>query len=595
MENSYKFKVNLGGMIDILSHHLYSSPNVFVRELLQNGIDAISARAACDRYFSVGSGKIEIEIVKGKRILFRDNGTGLDENEIHHFLSVIGQSSKYDLETSRKEGDYIGRFGIGLLSCFMVTDGIIVRTCSYKTNGRTLEWRGYADGTYTICESDVPMTAGTEVILENNKQQKDARTDDYYDSDEIANLVYYYGLFLQYPVYVINGTEKTRLNLQLKLDAKKNKELCLKTGKMFLGEDFLDCFNLESESGLFHGIAYVLPYPVAANARNLHRIYLDHMLLTESGDKLLPEWAFFLSCLIHTNGLTPTSSREDLYEDELLEQARKELSACIGEYFEWLEFHNEALLRQVVQIHHLAVKSVAAHNDQFADLLIPYIPFDTSLGEMTGRDIVGFDGRALYTTDINQFRQLAPIFTQRSELLINGGYVYGKAILERMSQSCEMTALHLLTEEDICRLMEEPELEDEEATQRFLGRARKLLRKYDCKAEIRQFSPQEIPTLYTINEQARQFRQIRRSKEHANPVFFDMLSSFEEKADNDCTASLYLNAGNVIVRKLIAEEMTEKTDACLEILYVQALLSGHFPLLHHEMTVLNENLYKLMR
>lgn len=44
MDNNFKFKVNLGGMIDILSNHLYSSPNVFVRELLQNCTDAISAR-----------------------------------------------------------------------------------------------------------------------------------------------------------------------------------------------------------------------------------------------------------------------------------------------------------------------------------------------------------------------------------------------------------------------------------------------------------------------------------------------------------------------------------------------------------------------
>ena len=41
MQNDFKFKVNLGGMIDILSNHLYSSPDVFVRELMQNGVDAI--------------------------------------------------------------------------------------------------------------------------------------------------------------------------------------------------------------------------------------------------------------------------------------------------------------------------------------------------------------------------------------------------------------------------------------------------------------------------------------------------------------------------------------------------------------------------
>lgn len=49
MSEENRFKVNLRGMIDILSNHLYSSPDVFIRELLQNGTDAISARKLFDK------------------------------------------------------------------------------------------------------------------------------------------------------------------------------------------------------------------------------------------------------------------------------------------------------------------------------------------------------------------------------------------------------------------------------------------------------------------------------------------------------------------------------------------------------------------
>lgn len=113
--NDYKFKVNLGGMIELLSGHIYSSPNVFVRELLQNCTDAIHARADKDKNFNPRSAVVEIEVTENEQILFRDNGTGLDEEEIHRFLSVIGQSSKFDIENGQAQGDYIGRFGIGLL------------------------------------------------------------------------------------------------------------------------------------------------------------------------------------------------------------------------------------------------------------------------------------------------------------------------------------------------------------------------------------------------------------------------------------------------------------------------------------------------
>ena len=141
-QESYVFQVNLGGMIDILSNHLYSSPDVFVRELLQNAVDAIAAK----RKTGIASAqKDEICLIlseeNGRPLLcFTDTGTGLTEAEIHRFLAVIGQSSKHDLQKGAVQEDYIGRFGIGLLSCFLVSDVIRVQTRSYQTPEQSLEW-----------------------------------------------------------------------------------------------------------------------------------------------------------------------------------------------------------------------------------------------------------------------------------------------------------------------------------------------------------------------------------------------------------------------------------------------------------------------
>lgn len=595
MENDFKFKVNLGGMIDILSNHLYSSPDVFVRELLQNGTDAISARIAADNHFSESDARIEVGVEKGEKIIFRDNGTGLTEDEIHRFLSVIGQSSKYDIENNRASGDYIGRFGIGLLSCFMVTEHITVRTCSWRNPEKTLVWKGMADGTYTITESDEKIPVGTEIIILNNKREKDSDSiDEYYDIDHISNLIYYYGLFLRYPVYTINVEEKTRLNLKFDFDTAKNKELCMSMGKTFLGEDFLDCFPLQSERGLFNGIAYILPYPVAASAHNMHRIYLKNMLLTESGERLLPEWAFFVRCIINTDKLKPTSSREDFYEDELLDTARNEIADCISDYFSTLDMKNKELLYEIVRIHNLAVKSVLASSDGMDDILLPYIMFETSLGEMTGAELTEFGGMAFYTLDVNQFRQLAPLYSQRNELLINAGYVYEHPILQKLAEKSRDTDIEKLTDSDIDFMLDDSEFDGDPAADKLLGIAARVLKKYDCKAALKEFRPFDIPALYTLNEKANQARQIKRSKESANDVFMGMLSSFEEEVKHDSAACLYLNTNNLIIRRLIDCDDKDKICCYLEILYVQSLLSGHFPLLHDEMKILNENLFRLM-
>ncbi len=595
MDNQFKFKVNLGGMIDILSNHLYSSPDVFVRELLQNNVDAISARLSKDTNFSKEDGKIEIEVVSQKEIIFRDNGTGLNEDEIHRFLSVIGQSSKYDIKNGHANGDFIGRFGIGLLSCFMVTDSICVRTCSYTSPDTVLEWNGMADGTYTIEKLDCTMPVGTEIIIRNNKQEKESELiDEYFDADTIANLVYYFGLFLKYPIYIINGKKQIRLNLSLSLDAKRDKEKCLQAGKLLLGEEFLDCFPLESSNDLFHGVAYVVPYPVSAHAHSMHRIYLKDMLLTENGDRLMPEWSFFIRCIINTTNLKPTSSREDFYEDDNLELARKEIAECVSEYFEDLDNNNKELLYQITRIHNLAIKSVIASDNELGDMLLPYIIFETSMGELTGKEIADFGGTAFYTCDTNQFKQLMPLYSQRSQLFINAGYVYENAIILRIAEYSTATNLERLTDSDIDFMLDDSEFDGDEDAEEVCTYAERVLRKYDCRVSMKAFQPFEIPTLYTIDEKAAEARMIKRSKESANEVFKDMLSAFENEIKTKPLACLYLNTNNLIIRKILSMTDRKKLRCYIEILYVQALLSGHFPLLHDEMKVLNENLYNLM-
>lgn len=167
----YRFKVNLGGMIEILSDHLYSSPDVFIRELLQNAVDAITGlkkRDQKDNNIAEYKGEITIEIEEKSKLVFIDNGQGLTEEEIHQFLAIIGESSKRNLETKRIESDYIGRFGIGLLSCFMVADEITMITKSCNSDAPVLKWCGKPDGTYTIqkcTDETLNETSGTKVVL----------------------------------------------------------------------------------------------------------------------------------------------------------------------------------------------------------------------------------------------------------------------------------------------------------------------------------------------------------------------------------------------------------------------------------------------
>src|ERR1051325_6454500 len=88
----HNFQVDLRGLVDLLSHHLYSSPRVYVRELLQNAVDAVTARLALE---PDGPTAIRIQ-TDGSTLRIDDPGIGLTESDVHRFLATIGRSSKRD-------------------------------------------------------------------------------------------------------------------------------------------------------------------------------------------------------------------------------------------------------------------------------------------------------------------------------------------------------------------------------------------------------------------------------------------------------------------------------------------------------------------
>lgn len=585
MAEENRFKVNLRGMIDILSNHLYSSPDVFIRELLQNGTDAISARKLYDKKFDNGTVTIEPKIINGKKtIIFSDNGIGLSYDEINKFLAVIGQSSKRDIITGKISEEFIGRFGIGLLSCFMVTNQIRLTTHSAKT-GEYLEWIGTPDGVYKINRLE-NCPDGTSFYIELTP-----KAEEYFEVDRIVELVRYYGLPLPFPIMLKNEDGLTRINTVVDYNSDMHDSI-MSFGKDLFGIDFMDYVPLNSPTGLFSGVAYILPYRIAATTKGNHRIYLKHMLLTENGTALLPEWAFFLRCFINTNSLRPTASREDFYEDEVLETAKDEIGECIKNYLMSLSQTNPDMLRKMVTIHNLAIKSMAIDNDELFDIFIDYLEFETTSGIMTGSQLKNLDEPFTFSFDIDKFKQYSPIFSAQNNLLVNAGYVYDDRLMIKLIKNYELQAEELDEEMFMQTLEDIPQSEYSEY-RNFLDTANEALEAFDCQAEIKAFQPYELSALYVMDEQAELFRQILRAKENSDSIFADIYDAFAEEIDDNHTTTLVFNAENTLIQKL--KDISEiQLLHIVKILYVQSLLLGHYPLRNNEIMIMNQSIEGLI-
>lgn len=580
--NEYRFNVNLGGMIDILSNHLYSTPKVFLRELLQNAVDAISLRKSIDKDYT--SPEVNILVETNKALHFKDNGCGLTEEEIHKFISVIGQSSKRS-----DSGAFIGRFGIGLLSCFIVTDEIILRTRPAKQPDKVFEWHGFSDGRYAITEIQSDMETGTEVVIAASPGYAELFT-----FDEVLENIKYYGLPIPYPIYISSEDAlKVRANVFVGAFKGDEHENALEMGRRIFGVeyDFLDYIPLVSKKGLFSGAAYILPYSQSAASMNRHRIYLKNMLLTEDGTSILPEWAFFVKCFFNTDKLRPTASREDFYRDDLLAEAKEEITQCISSYLERLSIRDPSLLGRIVSLHGTALKSIASENDRLFEIFMPYFSFETSLGTLSGTELSLCRNTVFYTSDIDLFRQLRPVFAERNELLVNTCYVYERALIEKLGEENKANV------EQLNKTLLEDMLEDADNEADFgfmLSAFSEALNEFDCRAQLKSFSPEQLAAIYSINADGEIKRDIGRSKEAASDMFAEMLDNFEKEIEAEASAALYLNSKNPLIIKLSEVSDSKKLSVYARIMYVQSLIAGGFPIRAAEMNIMNENLIKLI-
>jgi molecular chaperone HtpG len=592
----YKFQINLRGIIDLLSNHLYSGPEVFLRELLQNGVDAIRARQASEPDHR---GEITLEVVaprnnKPATLVFGDNGIGLTEEEIHRFLATIGQSSK-GAEFWERPGDFLGQFGIGLLSCFVVSDEIVVITRSARGNSPAMEWRGRPDGTYSAKVLGYDMAPGTQVYLSCK-----AGCEEHFAPDAVERRAVRYGGLLPYAIRMNAGKGTRRINAERPPwrerhgSPEEQRQALLDYGRRTFDTDFFDAIPLRSGVGEVDGVAFVLPYSPSLATRRTHRVYLKHMLLSESAENLVPEWAFFVKCVVNANDLRPTASRESFYEDEKLEATRAALGRCLKDYLANLAKRDRKHLQRFIALHALSIRALAVRDDEFYRLFIDWLPFETSLGEMTLAEFRKKSDVLRYVPSVDQFRQIARVAASQSLGVVNGGYVHDAELLAKYGEVFPEQPVEVVDPASLTERFDELTLEEREEMFRLVKAADLVLQPFKCSAEVRKFRPAELPALYSTNSDAGFLRSVEQSKEVADALWSSVLGNLTGGREREVYAQLCFNYNNPLVRRLAALTNRALLQRSVQMLYVQALLLGHHPLNAREMALLNDGLLGLI-
>jgi molecular chaperone HtpG len=579
------FQVDLRGVVDLLSHHLYASPRVYVRELLQNAVDAITARRAAE---PAAPARVVIEppeVTGDGTLRVADSGVGLTESQVHELLATIGRSGKRD-ELGFARHEFLGQFGIGLLSCFLVADEI--RVVTRAAGSPTVCWTGFSDGRYAVVPADEQRPeVGTTVTL---VPRRDA--DRWLAGPMVTELAGLYGSLLPVDVRVA-GAPVTAGPPPWAVEPSRRRAALFAYAREVLGFTPFDVVELSVPEAGLTGAAFVLPMPVNPAGRSGHRVYLKRMLLAEGAEGLLPDWAFFARCVVDTSELRPTASREALYEDALLEAAREALGDQLRGWLVRLSTTDPERLAEFLRIHHLGVKALALHDDEMLRVVDRWWPMETNVGRMTLAEFRALHGLVRYAATTDEFRQLAAVAAAQDLAVVNAGYTYDTEIIERLPGLDRAILIERLEPTDLTTRFDALDPAVELALHPFRSAAQRALDRLGCEVVVRAFDPVSLPALYLVSRSAAFHGELRATRERVDDLWAGVLDAIAASGPPD-RPQLVLNHRNPLVRRITALADPGLVALAVETLYGQALLLGYHPIRPADAALLNGSFLGLL-
>ena len=194
--------IDAQNMMPIIKKWLYSDKDIFIREVVSNGCDAITKLRMVDAE-AAKEGAIRVEVDKDKRELrFYDNGIGMTEDEVKTNINQVAFSGaksfleEYSKSENQEDSGIIGHFGLGFYSAFMVADEVHIETLSYQEGATPVHWESSGETTYQIGEGSREEVGTTITLFLND------------DSLEFANeyrmreVLGKYCAFMPYPIYL---------------------------------------------------------------------------------------------------------------------------------------------------------------------------------------------------------------------------------------------------------------------------------------------------------------------------------------------------------------------------------------------------------
>lgn len=609
-EKQGNIKISSENMMPIIKKWLYSDKDIFLREIVANGVDAITkfkklaemgeAQAKPDEEYRINVYVDE----KAKTLTVEDNGIGMTAEEVEKYITQIAFSGAEDFlqKYENASGDgIIGHFGLGFYSAYMVSDDVEIYTKSYKDES-AVKWESDGNSSYTIAETE-KSTRGTKIVMHIAEGEED-----FLKEYTIRELIRKYCSFMPYNIYLnpkqedaaSKKAEKKKKEEEEGEDKDKKEEvkdkplnntspLYLKDPKECTDEEYKDFYRdtfMDYNEPLFW-IHLNMDYPFRLKGilyfpkvkkqqvqleKGQVKLYCNQVFIADNIKEVIPEFLMLLNGVIDCPDIPLNVSRSFLQNDKQVQKISKHITKKVADKLTALfnnerERYNECWKDIATFIKFGCLKDDDFY-DKVKDIVIfknlegEYKPLNDFLGEEISDEDAGkgVQPKAVYyVSDEAQQAQYIKLFKDAGlDAIVCDTYIdphFISYIEYKNPKKCRFVRI----DADIDGALKSDEEVKADDHKELIELFKNTLINKDISVKAEKFKSDKLPAVINVEEFMRRMSEMN--------SFYGM-----SEADVMKNATLVLNLANPIVSGIL-EQPEEKRKFIVDQVYYLAMLS----------------------
>ena len=590
----------------IIKKWVYSDHDIFVRELISNGCDAITKLKKLDMMGEYElpegyKGKIEVVVnPEEKTLKFIDNGLGMTAEEVEEYITQIAFSGatefleKYKDKTT--EDEMIGHFGLGFYSAFMVADEVHIDTFSYQAGAVPVHWTCDGGTEYDMEEGN-RETVGTEITLFLNEDCL-AFSNEY----KVREIIEKYCSFMPTEIYLSNAIAEVKEEVSPLNDIhplwSKHPNECEKEDYIeFYRKVFMDykepLFWIHLNMDYPFNLKGILYFPKLNNEydsiEGKIKLYNNQVFIADNIKEVIPEFLMVLKGVIDCPDLPLNVSRSALQNDGFVNKISDYISKKVADKLSGMCKTDKESYEKYWDDISPFIKFGCLKDTKFCDKMSDYILFKNlehkylSLKECVEKNKVeGVEDTTIYyVTDEQQQSQYINMFKEAGMDAVILTHNIDSPFVTQLEQRNEHVKFQRI-DADLTEAFKQGEASEDEVTT-LTEVFKAALGKETLDVKVEKLKNDNVAAMMTLSEESRRMQEMMK--------MYGMAGMDPSMFGTDVT--LVLNANHPLVQYVLNNKEGEHTALFCKQLYDLALLSNK-PLNPEEMTAFIQRSNEIM-